>query len=307
MIEHPLAPCRDADALSAEVRRVAGALLDDAIRLTVVKSSGSEDRRVHEARKRLKEARSLLRLVRGSLVDAGGDRIRSRENGALKSAADQLGDARDAAVMVETLDKLTAACTQETASDAFADLRRRLVARHKSLKTAGIGFEAAAEILKEARGRIDGWRLDAGRKGRAWDALSPGLAKIYADGRDDLKTARNSGEAGLWHDWRKRVKDLRYALELLRTAAPALLGGMIDAADTLGGDLGDDHDLAVLLATVRGEPDLCDDAAAATLESLVARGSDELRTKADRDAGQVYAESSKAFVKRVDAYWRNSD
>ena len=154
-------------------------------------------------------------------------------------------------------------------------MRKTLVARHKSLKKNGIAFDRAAAILEAARGRVDGWRLDVGRKGDAWDALAPGLKKIYSDGRDDLKTARDSGDAELWHDWRKRAKDLRYALELLRESAPAILGGMIDAAGTLGDDLGDDHDLAVLLATVRGDPDLCDDATAATLEALATRRSDD--------------------------------
>ena len=307
MIDYPLVPCHDADALAQEVRRVAGALLDEAIRFTSVKSSGGEDARVHETRKRLKEVRSLLRLVRKSLVDEGGDRLRGRENDACKVAANQLGDARDAAVTVETLDKLKDAFAAELAGDAFAGLRKNLVARHKLLKKQGIAFGRAATILKAARQRVDGWRLDAGNKGDkadAWDALGPGLKKIYTDGKADLKTARASGDAELWHDWRKRAKDLRYALELLRKSAPALVGGMIDAADTLGGDLGDDHDLAVLLATVRGDPALCDDATAATLEALAARRSDELRAKADRDARRVYAESAEAFVRRSRRYWR---
>ena len=306
MIDYPLQPCQDADELAGEVRRVAGALLDDAIRATGEGKAADADARVHEARKRLKEVRSLLRLVRDSLVDEGGDRIRGRENDACKAAADQLGDARDAAVMVETLDKLRTCFADELAADAFAKLRRALVARHKSLKKEGIGFDRAAVILQAARQRVDGWRIDAGRKGRAWDALSPGLKKIYEDGRDDLKTARESGDAELWHDWRKRAKDLRYALELLRESAPALLGGMIEATSTLGDDLGDDHDLAVLLATVRTDPSLCDDATAATLEALAARRSDELRAKADRDARRVYAESPKTFVRRVRAYWKSA-
>ena len=304
MIDDPLQPCGDADALAQEVRRVAGALLDDAIRLAG--GSGGVDARVHEVRKRLKELRSLLRLVRFALTDEGGDKFAAARDDACKSAANQLGDARDAAVMVQTLDQLKQRFADELAADAFAGLRRELVARHKSLKKDGIAFDRAATILEAARGRVEHWRLDVGKKNRAWDALSPGLKKIYRDGRDDLKTARDSGDAELWHDWRKRAKDLRYALELLRESAPAILGGMIAAASDLGTDLGDDHDLAVLLATVRGDPSLCDDATAATLEALATRRSGELRATADADAARVYAESPKAFARRLRAYWRSA-
>ena len=106
MIDYPLRPVQEADELAAEVRRVAGALIDDAIEVTSKGRAADADARVHAARKRLKEVRSLLRLVRKTLVDEAGDEIRGRENDACKSAANQLGDARDAAVMVQTLDKL---------------------------------------------------------------------------------------------------------------------------------------------------------------------------------------------------------
>src|SRR5437763_13387486 len=58
---------------------------------------------VHAARKSVKKERALLRLMRGS-VD--GSR-RRRENAALRDAARRLSGARDADVMIETLDELS--------------------------------------------------------------------------------------------------------------------------------------------------------------------------------------------------------
>ena len=306
MIDHPLTPVASADALSVEVRRVGGLLLDDAIRFVTHAKSGTQEKRVHEARKRMKEVRSLLRLVRFGLVGDDADPVRGRENETLRFAADQLGEARDAAVMVETLDKLKGQFAEELAADAFVALRKELASRHRRFKASGDGFSCCADALHDLRGRVDSWRIDAGKKGRAWDAIAPGLRKIYADGRHDLETARDSGDAALWHDWRKRVKDLRYSLELLRAPSPKLIGGMCDAANDLGDHLGDDHDLAVLSASACNEPGLCDEATATVLEALATRRSKELRDMADAAARQVYAESDKAFVKRIGAYWKSA-
>src|SRR6476620_4264268 len=57
------------------------------------------DDSVHAIRKRLKELRSLLRLLRGPLPRL----TRHRENTALRDAARPLSDLRDTAVLIEAL------------------------------------------------------------------------------------------------------------------------------------------------------------------------------------------------------------
>ncbi|HKN40971.1 MAG TPA: CHAD domain-containing protein [Acidimicrobiia bacterium] len=60
------------------------------------------DEAAHDARKRAKKLRALLRLVRPEL----GDDVYRRENRALRDAARRLSPVRDAWVLVETLDGL---------------------------------------------------------------------------------------------------------------------------------------------------------------------------------------------------------
>ena len=302
MIDYPLTPCEDVEELQAEVRRVGGALLDDALERVVRPDDAGEA--VHESRKRLKEARALLRLVKSSLVDADGRSIRGRENDAYRAAANALGHARDAAVLVDTLDLVKKRFADEFPPRALATLRRRLVKRHEKTLEQGVGFDATREILEDARGRIDDWHLDAKS---AWKAMRDDVGRIYAKGQKAMAHAVGSDDAEDWHEWRKRAKDLRYALELLRESAPDLIGqGACDAAKSLTDYLGDDHDLAVFAQTLHDEPDLCDDATRTAATAVADLRSGELRDKA-RDLGRrVYAESADAFVKRIGAYWKSA-
>ena len=117
MIASPLDPT---SKLEDEVKRTMDALLSDAeIRLRLP-GDGGLDKAVHEGRKRMKEVRSLLRLVRFSLVDADGEPARAGANDELRSIAHTLGDAREAAVAVQTLDGLSA--------EGSGGLRERLAA-----------------------------------------------------------------------------------------------------------------------------------------------------------------------------------
>ena len=79
-----------ADALRAAVREQ----LDDAVRHLRDDRGGDLAEAVHEARKDLKKARSLLRLARPGLP---GDVYR-RENGALRATGRSLSGARDAEI-----------------------------------------------------------------------------------------------------------------------------------------------------------------------------------------------------------------
>jgi len=55
------------------------------------------------------------------------------------------------------------------------------------------------------------------------------------------------------HEWRKRTKDLRYALELLQRYARDGSDAISTQAHELTNLLGDDHDLAALRTVVKGE------------------------------------------------------
>ena len=136
----------------------------------------------------------------------------------------------------------------------------------------------------------------------------PGIARSSGgcggsrDGRERqrLLARGKSGSSGAraMHDWRKRVKDLRYAAEILGQRRLA------HRADKLAELLGEEHDLAVLASLLpapgrapfkgkRGRR------ARKVLLARIARRRRRLRKRALREGERLYGRRPKKFVRRI--------
>ena len=229
------------EAVPDGLRRCAREQIDRAIAELSTRVADDPVEAVHDARKALKKARSLLRLSRGALDPDE----RRRDNAALRSAGRALSSARDAEVMLEATDDLADRFAARVPQTTFDAIRRHLVAERdparRRLLESGL-TDQVAEELGAVRSRIDDWSLRRG----GWKALEPGLRRSYARGRAGLELARSHPTVENLHDWRKRTKDLWYHLRLLGPVSPGIVGGAAKEADKLSKLLGDDHDLAVL-------------------------------------------------------------
>jgi len=255
---------------------------------------------VHEARKHLKKARALLRLVRPAL---GGKAYR-RENDALRDAALALSGTRDADVLVQTAEALAEHAAGRLPADTFEQLGAALAAEAADGRAGAGGvpqLAAVLEALRAAERRVEAWPLDDA----GWEQLLEGLARAYARGRRAFAVARAEPAPELLHAWRKRAKDLWYQQRLLAPAWPGVLGAQAEEAHVLSELLGDDHDLAVLAARLAdGAAPLTPavDAERTALLALVEHRSHELRAAAAQLGRRVYAESPKAFSRRLTRY-----
>ena len=297
MIERPIKPVSSASALGEDVVAIAQGLLDDAIGHMRQPQRAGVETAIHETRKRIKEVRALLRLTNKSLVDVEGNPVRPAANDALRSAARPLGEARDAAVMLQTLDALIAAGEGALFAQDLAPLRDELTARHAE-GTAHDQKEIAAALqhLEQVRSRCSGWRIQTAND-NAWQALGPNLRRIYRRAGRAMRASAASEDADAWHGFRRRSKDLRYALELLRSAAPELLEPAAKVAKVMTDHLGEDHDLAVLLQYVRASGAAC---AIATLIQGRSRGH---RVAALQDGAWLLAERPRDLARRIASYW----
>ncbi len=290
---------------------------------------------IHDARKALKRLRTLVRLLRGEL----GERRYKREHAILRDAARRLASARDAEVMVGTLDALLERHPRKLGRRRpLIELRKRLVAERAAAERATRGDRATREeVLRELSGlreRVRRWDLPE-RPGIA--LVERDLRRIYRDGRkrgrrvasgkDDggarvkgggrVKGGRGrggknivrgksgsgtrekaDGAARAAHAWRKRVKDLRYAAEILGQRPLAR------RADKLAELLGEEHDLVVLAGLLpppghapfkgkRGKR------ARKDLLARIERRRRRLRRRALREGERVYGRRPKKFVRRV--------
>ena len=284
---------RPGTPLGEDLARVAGEQIDGAARrLRDHAVVSAED--VHEARKSLKRLRALTRLLRPAL----GRQAYSRENEALRDAARHLAGARDAEVMVLTFDALLRYDDRPASADGYAALRAHLQAEREQaaaqlLADAGPARRAARD-LDPVRDRVPHWLgQDAG-----FGAIEPGLRRIYREGRERQRTARRQPTAEHLHEWRKRVKDLRYCAELLGPIDPARLAKVGARADRLGEMLGDDHDLAVLAAFATEHRELFTmGTEQRSLLRLIERRRKQLRKRSLKLGGQLYARGPRRFTR----------
>jgi CHAD domain-containing protein len=290
---------------------------------------------VHEARKALKRLRTLLYLLRDEL----GERAFARETDLVREAGRRLAGARDAEVLVRTVDDLVARYPADLAHlGDLARLRAALVAEREhaaAMTLDGVTQAQALLYLREVRIRVCGWSL-ADRGGIT--AIERPLRRLYRQGRRRMKRARRGSRSRskALHEWRKRVKDLRYAAEVLerpqRSKRRAAAGGssrsqsakaregaaqiraLARRADSLGELLGEEHDLTMLAARVSANAQDADGAAARaggtqmsapgrktrrTILKLIKRRRVRLRKRALRQGKRVYRQSPKRFMAGV--------
>jgi CHAD domain-containing protein len=316
------------------LRRIALGQLDLAIEALQGASSGATPEvRVHEARKALKRVRALLRLVRDEL----GEQAYERESTVVRDTGARLSRARDAAVLLSTLDGLLERHPRKLGRrPGVQRLRMRLLIEQDGAAALALADGArrggAISELQQLRARVASWEL---AEEDGIEAIEPALALIYGRGRKRMRRAAQAGgeraRGRALHQWRKRVKDLRYAAEILERAAAgkrlrdriggkrakrkrkrrrdgveaAYIGKLANRADELGELLGEEHDLALLAERVRAEananPAVRRPGRAsrkALLKSIAARRK-RLRRRALRDGRRLYEQPTKRFVRRA--------
>lgn len=256
---------------------------------------------VHQARKRLKKLRSLLRLVRPAL-----DReVYKRWNLRFRDLGRSLADARDADVLLQALDELEKTMRVNARAPDLSVLRRELASRYG--QDTGDGsrdlearMEAVAEELRAARKEMV--RLSIG--GRSFETLGAGLQRTHARGRKALRKTRTSPTDAHFHEWRKRVKDHWYHSRLLVDVWPGLMKPYAKEMKRLSDLLGDDHDLAVFRQRLRDIPgDSLPEPVAQALHRSIEHRQTMLRSEASRIGCRVYAEKSRRLRKRIESWW----
>jgi hypothetical protein len=306
------------------LKRMALGQLDMALELLEDGGRGASaaEATVHDTRKALKRLRALLRLLEGELTRAE----LAREQAALRRAARELAGARDAEVMLNTLEALIERHPRKLGRrKGVRRLRRALLAQRERAAQATLDHgDTLAVITTELRGlraRVELWDLRAGGESQQ---VASGLSKLYAQGRiRHERAARRKGkDSAAMHEWRKHVKHLRYAAEMLERHPPAQtkpsrraaqLQRVAARADRLAETLGEEHDLAVLGDWVKqrgakrgkhrrpgGSKALrVDRGTRKILLELIERRRRKLRRRALRDGERLYRSSRKRFVRSL--------
>jgi hypothetical protein len=305
------------ESLAQALPRMALGQVDLTLELIARDGDAITAKTVHETRKALKRLGALLRLLEHQL----GSTQYERDSNALRITAQRFSDARDAEVMLATLDALIARHPRKLGrSRGVRQLRKRVLAEQKRSQRKTLRNPATrTALLTELhcfRARIATWQL-AERPGIT--LVEHDLTNLYKQGQKrHMRVLRGKGDQTIaLHRWRKRVKDLRYAAEMLqrrdapkRRPADKRLRKLSSRADTLGELLGEDHDLAVLAQHLRAGKHADPHAGGAhawrtkaktrrALLKAIAKRRRELQKRALRDGARLYRRSPRKLLSRI--------
>ncbi|MGE0502771.1 MAG: CHAD domain-containing protein [Rhizobiaceae bacterium] len=205
---------------------------------------------VHEARRRFKRIRAVLGLLRAANED-----FFIVENARYRDLSRTLAPAREAAALVETLDRL--AEDEPEAAEALSGLREQLTARRPK------GGDARLVVaLDNARAWCDAGAVAASRFSPALDApgdadvVAAGVARPLRRASRALARLRRHATAEDFHDMRKAVKAHAAHVSVLADLWPGGAKERRKHAGRLSDRLGELNDVHVLrhLVMTRSEP-----------------------------------------------------
>lgn len=256
------------------------------------------DSSIHAARKTLKRARATLRLLRPALADA----TYRRANTTLRDAGAGLRAARDAKVLLHTVDALLGSerrLVQAVLGSLGRMLERERVAASRALVRDGHGVAWSVDILTSLAADVQRWRVS--RADSAYVVVA--LRRTYKKSRKAMALATVRRTDASLHEWRKQLKYFVYQLQLLQPLRPKYLGKRLRMARHLAGMLGLAHDLAVLRQKIklqtgrtitRAELSAC--VAALDRRRLAAQ------KKSDALGRRLFAQTPRRLVHRLDTH-----
>ena len=255
--------------------------------------------RIHDVRKRFKEIRAVLRLVRAPLGNTF-----NIENVWFRDAGRDLGFLRDAEALVEAAMKLRQHVRSIRDKALMTRVRRALAQRRDEATGPDIDLRLAniVEQLPVAKARLANIDVLDDR----FATIGGGLKRTYADGHRAYRRSSIAPAPENVHEWRKRVKDHWYHVQLLGDVWPDVMKPYADVMATLSRTLGDLHDLDVLRALIDAQPSRFGSGRSVQrLKRIVEVRRGELLNIAIEIGSRVYAEQPEAWRKRVRGYWRS--
>lgn len=281
--------------LSHEIRRIGIEQIQEAIAILDA-GRAKRDGDAHEARKRFKRLRGLLRLI----ADAAPD-FHRREEQRIKEIAGSLSVIRDATAMVEAIDRFVENAEKPEDLDHLMALRRGLLARRDRIVTKQGSLDTtvgrAIEGLHLAENAFECVSLPD-VPDEAAVLLANGVEKTCRRARKALRKAAKKGRDEDFHALRKSVKYHEMHLQLFSGAWPAALKERWKKVEKLGDRLGELHDIPVLAETIENER-IGDKADRKFARKVMRRRQKKLSAECLEDAGRLFRAPPKEIARDI--------
>ena len=248
-------------------------------------------RGVHDFRKALRRARAVVSLLTPALGKKSARAIREE----LRNAFQRTGALRDASVLAAALDAVPPEPGEESPRGELHE--EFAAAEARSRAEAAETLAAALRVVRPVPGALR-VLLDTGYSPRD---LERGLARGRRRERRALALALETRELADFHEWRKRVKELRYEIELLASTGTPPLKRREKRLAELAQELGQATDTIVLAGEIARHASAGGGPAAAALSERIRRlAAERAAALLDRGTSLFDHESDpKDFARRV--------
>jgi len=284
-------------AIAAEVRRIVLQQLDRATAELNAIGDPESDEAIHDARRRVKKIRAVIRLVKPVLAKS-----RRPVDAELKNVSKLLAPVADGQGVIDTLNELAVRYHKTLPRQTVAALRHDLLERERRIDARAAServLERAIRTLKAHRPVIEGWQL----KVDGFEAIENGLKDSVRRARDAMIATLIDPSPERHHAWRHHVKNHWFHVRLLEGRCDNRLIGYQRRLEALDGVLGEYHNLVMLREVLVADTRLPGKEAARCLR-VVSRYQHTLRRHAQVLGARVYGEKPRRFVRRVKRLWR---
>ena len=286
-------------SISNEVRRIVLKQLEAAISELHSVGDPQSDDAVHDARRRVKKIRAIIRLVRPVL-----DKEYRTVDRDLSTVSRLLAPVADGRGIVETLKEIEhrypASLPKRALAAARAGVLRNGARADRDAHARGI-LKIAAGTLRSERGRVKRWHI----RGEGFGAIAPGLEESYRRARRMMLVTWSKPKPAHFHAWRRYVKDHWFHIRLLEGHCANHLVAYERRIEALDGILGEYHNVILLRDLLVTDGSLPRDESARCLR-VVSRYQRVLCRHAEILGARIYTERPRRFVRRVQHLWRDA-
>jgi CHAD domain-containing protein len=290
---------KSGQSVSSEVRRIVLKQLD--LATSELKSIGDpeSDEAIHDARRRVKKIRAVIRLVRPVL-----EKAHRAVDPDLRRVSKLLAPVADGQGVIDTLNQLSRKYHKALPRKTVNAIRSDLIQREKRIDSRAKAehvLEKATSTLRADRQRVKRWHLAAD----GFRAIAPGLKASVRRARKAMVLSWMHPNAEHHHTWRRHVKNHWFHVRLLQVRCGNHLLPVQRRLEALDGVLGEYHNLVLLHEVLVSDTTLSRNEVAQCLK-VVARYQRALRRNAQVLGMRIYSEKPGRFVRRVRHLWRSA-
>jgi len=253
-----------------------------------------EEVSVHEARKGFKRLRALVRLFRNGI----GEPTYRRLNLYFRNKARRLAPYRDLSVNLQLINRLINESQNNQETKPLIALKSHLLKSYDELQSEGhlaVLLKNVADEVLDYAPQVFSLKV----KPLGTSMLITGVGEIYRCGRKEYQKVIYAPTSENFHQLRKRVKYLKYHMDLLEIWGGGTLGNNEKLADEVADLLGLEHDAAILLQLVELHASLFTSGEKNHWLRLIKQNMDRYHAKAWPILAYIYFDKPKVFLRRM--------